>query len=111
MAHSWRKLTKGRLMQFFAYGFPMRERHLSFRNWQLALVGSLLLLISAPGCKKPSGKVSVKGRVSFRGNPLESASLTFIPATGRPQAASIVNGEYTIELNPGEYTAVVIIGA
>ena len=97
-------------MQFLACEFPTCERHL-FRSWQLVLLGSLLLLISATGCKKPSGKASVHGRVTFRGQPLESASLTFIPAIGRPQPASILNGEYTTELSPGEYTAVVIVGA
>jgi hypothetical protein len=54
--------------------------------------------------------VSVHGHVSYRGAPLESAALTFSPASGRPVSATVSNGEYSVELMPGEYTAVVLIG-
>jgi hypothetical protein len=76
----------------------------------VALFGLLLLLICAPGCGKSSGKVSVHGHVTYRGAPLESASLTFFPAKGRPEATTVSNGEYSVDLMPGEYSAIVMIG-
>jgi hypothetical protein len=49
--------------------------------------------------------------VSFRGSPLDKAALTFFPTAGRPVAVSVVQGEYETELTPGEYVAVVDVGA
>ena len=65
---------------------------------------SLVLAISAPGCKKSSDAVLVHGRVSFHGEPLANASVTFFPKTGRSVGAAISHGEYKIELKPDEYT-------
>jgi hypothetical protein len=65
---------------------------------------SLMLAIGALGCKKSSGAVPVHGRVSFRGEPLENASVTFFPKTGRPVGTAILHGEYKAELTPNEYT-------
>jgi hypothetical protein len=76
----------------------------------VTIFGLLLLHIFTLGCGKSSGKVSVHGHVSYRGEGLESAAVTFIPAYGRPEAASIKNGEYSTELMPGEYSAIVVIG-
>jgi hypothetical protein len=78
----------------------MNRRHLS--------IGILLLLtIAAPGCKKSSGAVAIHGRISFHGEPLSKGTVTFFPASGRPAPASIVNGSYSTELVPGDYTAIV----
>ncbi len=57
-----------------------------------------------PGCNKSAGKVPVHGRVSFHGEPLGSASVTFFPKSGRPIGAAILHGEYKTELTPDEYT-------
>jgi hypothetical protein len=65
---------------------------------------SLLLTISASGCKKSSDAVPVHGRISFHGEPLASGSVTFFPKTGRPVGAAILHGKYKTELAPDEYT-------
>ena len=76
--------------------------------WLFVSVGLLLLLtMAAPGCRKSTGGVAIHGHVSFQGEPLANAALTFFPASGRPVTASVVQGEYATELAPGEYTAVV----
>ncbi len=41
---------------------------------------------------------------------MESASITFFPTNGRQEVATISNGEYSVELMPGEYSAIVLIG-
>jgi hypothetical protein len=76
----------------------------------IAGFGLLVFIISAPGCKKTDGKVPVHGHVSFRGEPIERASLTFFPEVGRPEGTTVEDGEYAIELAPGEYTIAVLIG-
>lgn len=76
----------------------------------VTLLGLIFLQICALGCSKSSGKVSVHGHVSYRGEALASAAVTFFPANGRPESASITNGEYATELSPGEYSAIVVIG-
>ena len=63
-----------------------------------------------PGCGNSSGKVPVHGHVSYRGASIDSAALTFFPNKGRPESATVENGDYSVELAPGEYTAVVLIG-
>jgi hypothetical protein len=70
----------------------------------------LLLSIGAPGCMKSSGAVSVQGRVTYRGNALKSARITFFPDTGRPVSAVISDAEYTTELRPGDYAVAVNVG-
>jgi hypothetical protein len=66
-------------------------------------------MVSAHGCRKSSGAVPVQGHVSFQGQPLENATLTFFPASGRPVDAAVSNGEYATQLVPGDYTSVVSI--
>ena len=84
----------------------------SIRDWLfIVAIGLLAFLISAPGCKRSSGAVPVRGHVSYRGTPIANAALIFYPATGRPVAAPVIKGEYSTELMPGEYTATVNIGA
>ncbi len=81
-------------------------RHLRF----VALLCAMVFLVGAPGCTKNGGKLSVKGHVTYRGEAIERASLTFFPDVGRPEATSVQNGDYAIELSPGNYTAVILIG-
>jgi hypothetical protein len=84
--------------------------NLTIRLQFVALSGSFLLLVCLSGCGKSSDKVSVHGHVSYQGAPLESAALTFFPAKGRSESATVTNGEYSVALLPGEYTAAVLIG-
>jgi hypothetical protein len=107
-------------MRFAISRLPITNRRiLTGKLLPVVLDGLLLLLICVPGCGKSSGKAAVRGHVSYRGAPLESASLTFFPASGRPEATTVSKGEYSIELarqnhwrirTPGEYTAIVLIG-
>ena len=84
---------------------------LSTRNLRLVLlIASLLLLVTVPACKK-SGKVGVHGHVSYKGKPLEHATLNFYPERGRMETAEVKDGEYSTDLTPGEYAVVVLIGA
>src|SRR5215471_10269631 len=70
----------------------------------------ILLSLSAAGCKKSSGEVPVHGRISYRGQPLNSSSVTFFPAQGRPVTAPSPQGEYSTELMPGDYVATITVG-
>jgi hypothetical protein len=74
-----------------------------------AAVTTLLILVATTGCKQDSGKVQVQGKVTFRGEPLERAAITFFPDSGRAESAAVENGSYTAELAPGNYTAVVLV--
>jgi hypothetical protein len=69
-----------------------------------------LLTVHVTGCKKPSGTIRVHGRLSYQTQPLDSAAITFFPATGRPTNAPAPHGEYATELAPGDYTVVVEVG-
>jgi hypothetical protein len=81
-------------------------------SWPTIGVTVLMLVASLGGCgKSTSGGVSVHGKVSFRGTPLDKAALTFFPTSGRPIGASVAGGEYETELMPGEYVAVVDVAA
>src|SRR4051812_17986561 len=69
----------------------------------------LVSVLSAHGCRKSSGAVPVHGRVTYQGQPLANATLTFFPASGRPVDAAISDGDYRTALLPGDYTSVVNI--
>jgi hypothetical protein len=80
------------------------------RKFRLVAVAVLLsFLICMPGCNKSGGKIPVHGHVTYRGEAIERASLTFFPETGRPEGTTVENGEYTIQLMPGDYTVTVLI--
>ncbi len=71
-----------------------------------------ILISGITGCGKSIGDVSVHGLVSYRGEPLSSASLTFFPESGRPITAPISDqGEYDLKLLPGNYSVIVNVGA
>jgi len=79
----------------------------SFRN-SLVLAGLLAALV---GCEKKSGLQPVTGEVHFRGQPLASGTIQFVPATGPAGPAGgalIVAGKYELPgehgLLPGSYT-------
>jgi hypothetical protein len=71
------------------------------------LFAALIALVTL-GCSK-SAAVRVHGGVTYRGQPIENASIIFFPTSGRPIDASITNGNYTIELIPGDYVSVVAL--
>jgi hypothetical protein len=55
--------------------------------------------------------VHVRGRATYRGEPIAPGGITFFPATGRPVTAAISEqGDYEVDLPPGEYTAVINLG-
>ena len=62
------------------------------------------------GCGTSEGGVPVSGTVTFRGQPFSNASIAFYPASGRPVMAAISDGEYAVELPPGDYKVTVSLG-
>jgi hypothetical protein len=84
-----------------------------FAKLALSLMwGGSLALLLVIGCGKKSDTVSIGGRVSYRGQPLSDAAVTFYPTAGRPVSAPVSDqGEYEIELLPGDYTVTVNVGA
>jgi len=73
------------------------------------LMASAAVAIS--GCGKPSETQSVHGSVSYKGEPIESGSVTFFPLNGRPIMAALSGeGEYDVELPPGEYVVAISAG-
>jgi hypothetical protein len=66
-----------------------------------------LMLLFVFGCRKSDGSVPVHGHIAYRGQPLTKGAITFFPEKGRPTAAPIPEGDYAIDLKPGEYTVVV----
>jgi hypothetical protein len=78
---------------------------------QSLLAVTLIALAGATGCGESSNEVAVEGRVTYRGAPLETGSLTFFPSKGRPVSASLAEeGEYELALPPGQYTVTVNVG-
>ena len=71
------------------------------RRWAMpAAISGLLLLVA--GC---GSSTAVTGSVSYEGQPVESGSITFLPADGQgPSAgAAISGGQYRVdEIAPGE---------
>jgi len=72
-------------------------RRFATRTALLAAAG-----ISAPfGCGDDTGlskRYSVSGKVTYKGSPVESARISFIPTTpeGRPASGQVENGQYTL---------------
>jgi hypothetical protein len=64
----------------------------------------------AAGCGNSADGVSVNGTVTYRGQPFSNASITFYPATGRPVSAAITEGQYSAQLQPGDYKVTVSLG-
>jgi hypothetical protein len=70
------------------------------------------LTLALVGCGNQSETTTVHGAVTYRGEPLgKNAALTFFPPKGRPATAPITSdGEYRVDLSPGEYTVTVNVG-
>ncbi len=75
------------------------------------LAWALSILALAIGCGRESNVTSLSGRVLHEGQPLSNAALMFYPAQGRPIVAPLSEGDYSVELPPGEYRVTVTLGA
>jgi hypothetical protein len=75
------------------------------------LAWALSILALAVGCGEESNVTSLSGHVLYEGQPLSNASLMFYPAEGRPIIAPLSEGDYSVELPPGEYRVTVTLGA
>jgi len=66
------------------------------------LLGVLAVIVFAAGCG--TGKVTVSGKVTLDGEPIENGSILFEPADGNggSEGDSITAGAYQVELSPGE---------
>ena len=85
---------------------------MSIASFTPSVVAVAMLMLSVSGCRDTSGGVPVQGQVSYRGEPLPHGAITFFPATGRPATAPIsAEGDYAIELPPGEYVVIVNVSA
>src|SRR3954471_11650575 len=85
--------------------------------WKFCRLSSLftiaiLLFIGlfAAGCAKSSDLRHVHGVIKYRNEPVSNASITFFPSTGRAVSAAAPEGEYNVELAPGDYTVTVSVG-
>ena len=64
------------------------------------------------GCGGSANAVKVEGHASYRGEAITNGTVTFFPASGRPVVAPLSGeGDYTVELAPGEYVVVIMVGA
>jgi hypothetical protein len=74
-------------------------REITLCRWFPLAFGAVLLLVAA-GCG--SGRSTVKGKVTYKGAPVDGASITFVPESGKGPGASgaIADGAYTIEKVP-----------
>src|SRR5688500_1736763 len=73
------------------------------RRWRFsgAVISLLFGLQFAGGCAYSADTVAVGGKVSYRGEPVTNASVTFFPPSGRPVSAALSEaGEYEIDLPP-----------
>ena len=68
-------------------------------------VALVLAVAASIGCGPPEAeRASVKGKVSYQGNPIADGSITFFPSgatKGKPAGTEIVNGEYTLSAADG----------
>jgi hypothetical protein len=76
-------------------------------NFFPLLASLIALTMGAAGCNKSASTVHVHGHVTYQGNPLPSSLLTFFPSTGRPVSTNVSNGDYAVDLAPGDYTTTI----
>jgi hypothetical protein len=92
-------------------GGPRRFRKASSASPAGRLAWAFPIIALAIGCGGKSSVTSLSGRVLHEGEPLSNASLMFYPAEGRPLIAPLSEGDYSVELPPGEYRVTVNLGA
>jgi hypothetical protein len=73
----------------------MRFAHLACRVLLVAVAG--LVLISAGCGSKGAGKAAVKGRVTYREEPLEGGAIVFVPDEDRGNNGSLVKGTILLD--------------
>ena len=97
----------GRTQPIRVFCCSARQVRFSFtRVWLLPAV------LVAAGCGGASSDtIPVQGKVSYRGEPVTKASVTFFPQSGRPTSAPLSGeGDYEIDLPPGEYQVTISVG-
>jgi hypothetical protein len=74
---------------------------------------AVVVATSTVGCGGDrSDTVPVEGTVTYRGEPLANAALTFFPESGRPTTVPADSGgAYSAELPPGDYAVIVNLSA
>lgn len=65
-----------------------------------------LTAVVMTGCNKGPKKIPITGSVKVAGEPVDSGSITFVPADGQgpSDGARIVDGQFSAEVTPGEKT-------
>jgi hypothetical protein len=92
-------------------GDSRRFRKTSSKSRAGGLAWAFSALALTIGCGGESDVTMLSGRVLHEGEPLSNASLMFYPAAGRPMIAPLTEGDYSVELPPGEYRVTVNLGA
>jgi hypothetical protein len=69
------------------------------------------LAIVTCGCSERSNTVQVQGQVIYRGEPLDSAGITFYPQKDRPVTGVVSQGAYAVDLAPGDYDVTITVGS
>jgi hypothetical protein len=81
-------------------------KHGSQISSAIALIVSLAL-----GCGQKSTDATVKGQVTYKGQPVPRSSVAFFPAQGRAVVTATDDvGAYSTTLAPGTYKATVSVG-
>lgn len=93
---------------------PLQSKVSMYRTIiSIVLFSALVSLSFLSGCaKNPEGRVAVSGKITFDGEPLPSASISFVPTSKtintRAGAITDASGSFSIEklkgLAPGEYS-------
>lgn len=68
-----------------------------------------VVVLAVVGCGgSDAATCQVHGQVTYRGQPLSDAVISFFPASGRPIGGPLDDeGRYRVELSPGDYRVVV----
>ena len=75
----------------------------------LFLLASLAVL---SGCESRGDGVTTEGTVTYAGQPLADAAITFFPQQGRPLTVPLdPQGAYAVVLPPGDYQVTINVGA
>ena len=76
---------------------------------RFAHLGCLLILLAGGCSKEDRGTVPVSGKVTYQGQPIEGAVVTFASTgTGTPGAGlTTADGTYKLDVKPGSYAAIV----
>jgi hypothetical protein len=79
-------------------------------SWSRIPVGAVTLLTLIMGCQPPDRPVEVKGKVTFKGEPVAEGMVQFFDdKTGRGGEATIgADGTYQTTLPPGSYAVLII---